>query len=160
MGPHNCRFFFLLYQVAKVTPIRDEGVGLLSNMAESSCNEQVCLRKRRCQLTFACAGPGGHTSELPQAKAPMTKFLQADGMGECDSCCRRTTLILCLGTPLGMEREELCPRISHRLSTRHFWGYSTLQRNTFATKHLPSHMYSSTFSLFNLLVAFSFPGWY
>lgn len=145
MGPHNCRFFFLLYQVAKVTPV--------------SCNEQARLWKRRCQLSFGCAGRGGHTNKLPQAKAHMTKFLQADGMGECDSCCRRTTLIPCLGTPLGMERGGFMPRDLSQTFYKAFLGVLTLWRNTFTTKHLPSQIHSSTLSLFNLLVAFSFPGW-
>ena len=146
MGPHNCRFFFLLYQVAKVTPTRDEGVGPLSNMAESSCNEQVCLRKRRCQLTFACAGPGGHTSELPQAKAHMTKFLQADGMGECDSCCRRTTLILCLGTPPGRS----CALGSLTDFLQGISGGTQLFRETPSLPNISLHTCTHPLSLFSI----------
>lgn len=101
--------------------------------------------KRRCHLTFTCAGPQTCTSKLLLAQVSHDKISASPWhMGEHDSCNRRTTLISCLGTPLGTEKEDFCPGISE-VFYKAFLGELTLQRNTFTTKHLLLHSIHSLF---------------
>lgn len=129
--------------------LRVKNFFLTSNLSSFLVWNHGCFKKRY-PLTFTCAGPQTHTSKLPQAQVSHDNFCKLMAHGGMWQLQQKDNTDLLLGsTTWDRERGLLSWDIS-QIFYKAFLGELTLQRNTFTTKHLPSHIIH-----LNLPVAFS-----